>query len=182
MLMQQFEITLKNEKIKFYKILALLLVLLNMAVFIFLLISGVDNYKVALALLVSGLYLIYLLVVAKKNKTVFHINGLSFFILAGCWVALQDYLIAFACITLGLLYHLSLQKFHFVFNEGFVKKMNFPQQTYSWDMFDNVILKDNILTMDLKSNKLIQIEIDNSVNEIQFNEFAQQKLIQKQVQ
>ena len=60
--------------------------------------------------------------------------------------------------------------------------MNFPQQTYSWDMFDNVILKDNILTMDLKSNKLIQIEIDNSVNEIQFNEFAQQQLIQKQVQ
>ena len=133
-------------------------------------------YEAAAALLLSGLYLIYLLYAAKKNKSIFFINGITFFILAGSWVALQNYLIAFACVILGILYHLSLQKLQFVFNDNFVKKMNFPQKAYSWEMLANVMLRDNILTIDLKNNKLIQLEIESNINEIQFNEFAQQQL------
>src|SRR6476620_3255750 len=149
MLMRQFEITLKNDKIIFYKFIALLLVLLNLPVFIFLLIADVHFYEAAAALLLSGLFLIYLLYTAKKNKSNFFINPVTFFILAGSWIALQNYLIAFACFLLGILYHLSLQKLQFVFNDKFVRKMNFPKQSYSWKMFANVILRDNILTIDL---------------------------------
>jgi hypothetical protein len=177
MLMQQFEITLKNEKLKFYKLIALLLVLLNLAVYIFFITADLHFYEAAAALLLSGLYLIYLLYAAKKNKSVFFINGIIFFILAGSWVALQNYLMAFACVILGILYHLSLQKLQFVINGNFVKKMNYPQKTYSWEMLTNVMLRDNILTIDLKNNKLIQIEIENNINEIQFNEFVNQQLI-----
>ena len=54
--------------------------------------------------------------------------------------------------------------------------MNFPQKEYSWEMLDNVMLRDNILTIDLKNNTLIQLEIESNINEIQFNEFAQQQL------
>ena len=172
--MWQFEITLKNDKVKYYKLIALLLVLFNLAVFIYLLFSGVHFYAAAAALLLSGLYVIYLLYEAKKNSNTFFINPISFFILAGSWVALQNYLLAFACITLGILYHLSLQKLQFVFNDNLVKKMNFPQKEYSWEMITNVILKDNILTIDFKNNTLIQLETEGSINEIQFNEFVQQ--------
>ena len=48
-------------------------------------------------------------------------------------------------------------------------------------MFANVILKDNILTIDFKNNKLIQVEIENNINEIQFNEFARQQLFKAPV-
>ena len=112
----------------------------------------------------------------KKIRASFLLTGLLFFILAGSWVALQNYLVAFACVILGILYHLSLQKLQFVFNDDSVKKVNFPQKAYSWEMLDNVMLKDNILTIDLKNNKLIQLEIESNINEIQFNEFAQQQL------
>ena len=106
-------------------------------------------------------------------------DEVSFFILAGCWVALQNYLIAFACVLMGILYHLSLQKLQFVFNGNFVKKMNFPQAEYSWNKFSNVLLRDNILTLDFRNNKLIQLEIENerSISVIEFNEFAQQQLM-----
>lgn len=106
-------------------------------------------------------------------------DEISFFILAGCWIVLQNYLIAFACVFMGILYHLSLQEFQFVFNSNFVKKMNFPQAEYSWDKFSNVVLRDNILTLDFKNNKLIQIEIENekNIHAIEFNEFAQQQLM-----
>lgn len=174
--MQQFEITIKNEKIKYYKVIALLLVLLNVAVFIFLLFADVHFYEAAAALLLSGLYLVYLLYMAKKNSSKFFIREITFFILAGCWVALQNYLVAFGCLFMGILYHLSLQKLQFVFNSDFIRKMNFPQKTYAWDTLANVMLKDNILTIDFKNNTLIQLEIDCNINETQFNEFASQQL------
>jgi len=178
--MQQFEITLKNDKIKFYKFISLLLVLLNLAVFVFLLIANVHFYEAAAALLLSGLYLIFLLYIAKKNKDVFSVNEVTFFILAGSWVALQNYLVAFACVLLGILYHLSLQKLQFLFSNSFVKKLNFPQKVYAWEMFANVVLRDNILTIDLKNNTLIQFEIESDISESQFNAFAQQHLFNKQ--
>lgn len=175
--MQQFEIILKNDKIKSYKFIALLLVSLNIVVFTYLVIAGIHFYEASGALLLSGLYLIYLRYAAKKNRRAFFINEITFFILSVCWLVLQSYLIAIACATLGILYNLSLQKIQFLFNDNFVKKINFPQREFQWEMFSNIVLKDNILTVDFRNNKLIQVEIENNINEIQFNEFAQQQLI-----
>ena len=55
-------------------------------------------------------------------------DEVSFFILAGCWVALHNYLIAVGCVFMGILYYFSLQKLQFVFNNISVKKINFPHQ------------------------------------------------------
>ena len=54
-----------------------------------------------------------------------------------------------------------------------------PKKKYAWAQISNVILKDGILTLDLKNNKLIQkpIESDTSAKEEQeFNEFCLSKL------
>ena len=176
--MQQFEIVLKNYKIKSYRFIALLIALSNMAVFIFLLFSDVHFFEAAASVFLVALYGLYRFYLVKKNKIGFYLDEVSFFILAGCWVGLQNYLLAFSCILLGILYHLSLQKLQFVFNSDFVKKMNFPHSEYSWDNFNNVLLKDNILTLDFSNNKLIQAEIENekSIIEKEFNEFAEQQL------
>ncbi|MEO8414107.1 MAG: hypothetical protein ABI472_10635 [Ginsengibacter sp.] len=176
--MQQFEIVLKNYKIKSYRFIALLIVLSNMAVFIFLLFSDVHFFEAAASVFLVALYGLYRFYLVKKNKSEFYLDEICFFILAGCWVGLQNYLLSFSCILMGILYHLSLQKFQFVFNNDFVKKMNFPTSEYSWDNFNNVLLKDNILTLDFNNNKLIQVEIENekSISEKDFNEFAGQQL------
>lgn len=102
----------------------------------------------------------------------------SFFILAGCWVALHSYLLAFGCIVMGILYYLALQNLEFVIDNNSVRKTNFPRMEYSWDRFSNVILRDNILTLDFNNNKLIQIEIEDDlkINETEFNQFAERRL------
>ncbi len=176
MRMQQFEITLKNEKVKFYKSIALLLVILNLAVFIYLLIAGVHFYEAAASLLLSAFYIIYLLYHSKKTRKPFFVNEFTFFILAGCWIALQSYLVGFCAVVLAILYHLSLQKIQILFTADIVKKINFPQKEFSWEVFTNVIMKDNILTLDFKNNKLMQSETENSINEMEFNEFAVQQI------
>ncbi len=47
--------------------------------------------------------------------------------------------------------------------------------TYEWSNFANIVLKDNLLTLDFKNNKLLQLDIDGTVlaaDEEIFNNFC----------
>lgn len=59
--------------------------------------------------------------------------------------------------------------------EGIHLTRVFKTIIFSWDAMANVILKDNILTIDFKSNKIIQVEVaENSkaIEEESFNSFC----------
>jgi len=176
--MQQFEIILKNDKIKSYRSIALFILLLNLAVFIFLLFYDQYRYEAASAILLIGIYIFMRLYFIRKYNQGNYLDQVLLFVLAGCWFGMQNYLLVFLLVILGILYHLSLQKLLFVFTTDKISKMNFPGKDFDWNMFNNVILKDNILTLDFKNNRLIQAEIDKSheINERQFNSFAQSQL------
>jgi len=54
-----------------------------------------------------------------------------------------------------------------------------PKKKYLWDQVGNVVLKEGILTIDLKNNKLIQKEIDADISEADeqdFNDFCRHQL------
>ncbi|KAA9038486.1 hypothetical protein FW778_13060 [Ginsengibacter hankyongi] len=177
--MLQFEITLKNSKVKSYRFIALLIVFLNFAVFIYLLFFDKYFYDAAASLFLVAVYCLYRFYISKKNKTGFFMDEFSFFILAGSWVALQNYPVVAAYILTGILYYVALQKIQFGFDDNSIRKINFPTAEYQWNQLSNVVLRDDILTLDFNNNKLIQSEIENgkNVNEIEFNEFAQQQLV-----
>ncbi|MEP6582907.1 MAG: hypothetical protein ABJA90_01520 [Ginsengibacter sp.] len=176
--MQQFEITLKNDKIKAYRLFAFLLVLLNTAIFIFLFAYDYRRYEATAALSFTAIYLFIRMYMEKKNNRKNYINGFIFFVLASGWACLHNYLIALACVITGILYYLALQKLKFVFNDDYVQKLNFPKVEYAWDAFTNVIIKDKILTLDLANNKLVQLEIEGEglIDESVFNEFARRHI------
>ena len=55
-----------------------------------------------------------------------------------------------------------------------IKKL-FGSPIHSWGEFNNIILKDNLLTLDFKNNKLLQltlVENEDSVDENNFNTFC----------
>ena len=174
--MQQFDISLKNSKIKSYRVIALLIVIVNLAFFIFFLITGFHFFESASAVFLILLYCLYRFYLSKKFKIGFYLDDLSFFILAGCWVATQNYFAAFLSAIMGILYHLSLQKLQFIFADDFVKKVNFPPKEFLWSKFTNVMLRDNILTLDFRNNKLLQLEIEDGkkIDERMFNKFAKE--------
>ena len=172
-----YSIVVKNEKLKSYRFLALILVLLNVAVFIFLLTYDYKRYEATAALLLLGIYFFIRSNIAKQRNQKNYIDEIMFFVLAGCWVGLQSYLLAVCCVLLGVLFHASLQKIQFVFNADGVYKLNFPKAVYEWHQFTNVMIKDKILTLDFKNNKLIQAETEQEAfDEITFNKFAKQQL------
>ena len=64
-------------------------------------------------------------------------------------------------------------------DEGVHLARVFKTVVFPWTEMDNVILKDNLLTIDLKSNKIIQVEImENSrmVDETAFNLFCKEHI------
>lgn len=176
--MQHFNVILKNDKIKSYRHIALIILLLNLAVFIFMLFYDEYRYEAASAILLVGIYVFMRLYFIKKYKQGNYLDQIIMFVLAGCWLGLQNYFLVTAMVILGILYHLTLQKIQFVFTPEKVTRFTFPGKEYDWNLFNNVILKDNILTLDFKNDKLIQAEIENqkTINEQQFNSFAQLQL------
>jgi hypothetical protein len=176
--MQQFEIILKNDKIKSYRTMALIILILNLVVFIFMLFYDEYRYEAASAILLIGIYIFMRLYFIKKYNHGNYLDQVLLFVLAGCWFGLQNYIMVAALGIVGIFYHLALQKLQFVFTREKVLKLNFPGKEFDWNVFDNVILKDNILTLDFKNNKLIQLEIEKSqnINEQQFNSFAKSQL------
>jgi len=52
----------------------------------------------------------------------------------------------------------------------------FFRKRYKWNELSNVVLKDNLLTLDFKNNKILQKEIEphlSNVDEESFNEFCE---------
>lgn len=63
--------------------------------------------------------------------------------------------------------------------DGACLKRIFKKNIFPWQSLDNVILKDNLLTIDFKSNKLIQAEIEEGTagaDEEKFNRFCKEQL------
>lgn len=55
----------------------------------------------------------------------------------------------------------------------------FKRILFPWPAMDNVILKDNLLTIDFKTNKILQVEIvegERIIDETAFNQFCNERL------
>ena len=64
------------------------------------------------------------------------------------------------------------------FNDEGITFNSFPKRFIAWDKISNVVLKDDLLTIDYKSNKLFQKEIDPGTElsvEKEFNSFCAQR-------
>lgn len=156
-----------------------LMLLMSIAAFV---LAGIKNISALyfLAAAIIFYWLIFCFIQKRKGKEVYYRFAL---LVAACgwylnkkeWLFISiAYLVA--CILekpLKVLPEAAFDENEIVFN-------SFPQKKYLWKDVANAILKDNILTIDLKNNKLIQKEIDAEISEADekdFNEFCKERLI-----
>jgi hypothetical protein len=52
-----------------------------------------------------------------------------------------------------------------------IVRSSFPRKTYRWIDIDTVMIRDNLFTLDLRNNKLIQRELETRVSKTLQNEF-----------
>jgi uncharacterized membrane protein YobD (UPF0266 family) len=79
-------------------------------------------------------------------------------------------------VLLIALYFISKRKLVITINKDHITYPSFPKMLIHWAQLNNVILKDGILTIDLKNNKIIQHSVNENVNEKEFNDFCSRLL------
>ena len=91
-------------------------------------------------------------------------------------------IIGILIITCGLIEKIILQKREFGFSKNIIQENGLLGKKINWNELNRVILKDDILTIDHKNNKLIQVHTDNQddddyeVGADEFNAYCQNRL------
>jgi hypothetical protein len=181
--MKSFEITLKNDKLKQYDRIALYIIIINLALFIYLAIST-EIKSVKISATIGSIFIIitlaidYFLTSIKKNQDSPYKLAAEYAI-SFAWFQMGYWWIAILTFLLGTLYLIAKRPLLVSIIKENIIYPSFPKKKLSWPELNNIILKDGLLTIDLKNNKFIQQSVDESktsVNEQEFNDFCREQL------
>jgi hypothetical protein len=176
-------VSLKRPDFKKYDLISQLLLIAVIIIFLFFLFNNIEAWIwYSLPVLVITAQIIYNLFERRKGELVSY--RISFFIAALGFILLREK--SFFTILLAVLYIIPLfleRQIKFPEEIGFddegITINTFYKKYFPWSLINNVALKDGLLTIDYKNNKLFQKEIEEQVSpvlESEFNEFCRLKL------
>ena len=179
--MQKFELVLVNEKIKQYTLFALLIIVLNIVALSYLAVTRSElRYRcIAVVLLISVLFIIQHF--ANKKQKKFSAKGGAILLIIALYLSFKFWWAALIMALLAMLYIVSMRQFVLSVNANNIIYPSFPKRIIQWNELNNVIIRDGLLTLDFKNNKLIQVLIgrdrtDHDIDEKEFNDFCRRQL------
>jgi signal transduction histidine kinase len=177
-----FIVSLQRPDFKKYDTISFLLLIA--AIFIFLFFFFVDNYfwlYIVSILVIIG-QMIYNFYDRKKGQYLDH--RISFLVACVTFFFIPSN--NFIVIVIALLYAvLALLERQIKFpeevgiNKSGITINTFFKKHYDWSFIDNIILKDGLLTIDYKNNKIFQKEMEEAITPVlekEFNEFCRLQL------
>lgn len=181
--MASYNITLKNEKTGYYNNIALLLILLNLAFFIYLSIaSGEKQWRNAAILgsaLITACLLVDVFLGRIRNNEGFMYRDIAFATIAFTWWQLGFWIPGVIIPLLGVLYQAAKRPLQARFSKEEIVYTSFFPLHITWNQCANAVLKDGLLTIDLKNNRIIQQPVDETktrITESDFNDFCREQL------
>ena len=181
-MMTKYQITLPNDKAKAYNRISLLVLAINLLAF------GLSFFKQhSLAAYIAAMIMMFVisfalfLYISKniklQNKVTIVAIGLS----AITWLLLGDYVLMFLMGLVAAVSFYTLQKPVVYFMDEGVAYPSFPKKMYPWSEVNQVMLKSNVLTIDLKNNQLMQFALPDEtivgINEDAFNEYCRGRVV-----
>ena len=179
--MQKYELVLKNDRMKASKTFILFFIAMNIIFFIALAVATKDfsiKSKSILVVFMTMAGFVAEYYSRKKNKSLSGKGAaLLYFIIA--YLLLNFWWMALAVLIVAIFYTISLRKLIVYINSNQIIYPSFPKKTFDWIEISNIILKDDLLTIDFKNNKIIQQlteKTEHPVNEKEFNDFCKSHL------
>lgn len=178
----QYVVTLKNTSRKYIDNFSLLLLVISILFFIRQLLYG-EHSKGTNVFAVSCIFIIIVIIgynlyqSRNKRKTVYRY---ALFIAGMLWIIVPS--MQWLCVPftiLGFIEGTAKLPLDVGFLDDRVVINTLLKRRYSWTDFNNVILKDNLLTLDFKNNRLLQretIDEDGDAEEDEFNAYCQEQL------
>lgn len=182
--MDKFCIILPNEKKGTYKILTLLIAVINIVGLAYVSThvnedSSFHNWSAAGISSIAAPLIFYIFFKKGRETNIFQMI-FGFFLASILWMLIGFYLMGFLLLIFAVAGLLALRKLKVEFDNQLISYPSFPRKKIEWNEVSNLILRDNILTIDLKNNKLIQHTLNENENEgldeTAFNTFVQQQL------
>ena len=114
-----------------------------------------------------------------KKKKVYYSRALL--IAALVWMKMPYYQwLCFAFIILALLEYQAKYAIEIGFSDTEIKINSLLKKKYHWSDFNNIVLKDGLLTLDFANNKVLQREVeddeDDEADEDEFNDYCKKQL------
>ena len=179
----KYSFTLKDNNQKAYRLFTWFLFFLHVAAAMFVLNTTDIKTRISIGILLAfyaAISLIYYLY-RKHAKALETFSFLMALFYASFWFQQVGIfaLIAFAAVY-GIVTVVKGKTTTVLFStEGVSLTRVFKTVVFPWTEMENVILKDNILTIDFKTNKIIQVEIVEAarmVEETEFNLFCKTQM------
>jgi hypothetical protein len=176
--MKHFELILKNEKEVSYQKISILLLVLNLVGLLF--ITYLKDFKnwgpfIMAAIAIFSAFIAFYF--SNKNERS-PLTG-AFFVLSLAWI-FANYWVVGLLNTLFMTLHIAaLQKPIVSISESRVIYPSFPKKKIDWQELSNLMIKDGLLTIDFKNNRIIQqqiADISSTIDEKEFNDFCRQQL------
>ncbi len=176
--MKQFKIEIPNERLKTYKIVTFLILTLNFLGFgyVFVQTTGMASIIAIVAILINAVPWAYYLLNKKHIKS--PIIEITFIASAVVWLYFGNYWMGAMLLVFGIIGFFANKKPIIIFTEDGIEYPSFPVKKYSWQEVTQVLWKDDILTIDMKDNKLLQFNIEkefsSTFDEKAFNHFCKE--------
>ncbi|MEX0635812.1 MAG: hypothetical protein WD135_03520 [Ferruginibacter sp.] len=174
---QHYSIEIPNPKATTYKVVTLIIAIINALSFAFVYLKSEQGIGILLmgAVLASGSLILYAIRNNTKNATVFNIE-IIFGICAIIWFITGNYWLGLPLLLFGLIGMIVPKKPMIILNEEAIQYPSLTGAKWPWKTIEWVILKDGILTVEKKDNHLLQITLDQNIaahiNEAAFNKFC----------
>jgi hypothetical protein len=178
--MQEYQITLKNEKLGLYHRLSIFFIMILFPVYCYILFftfTNISGASMFITIAVIGLCLMGRMIFPGIKNRIW--LWIFFVLLSVGFSYLRIYWLTATCVLLGIFFLYATKEKIVDFSASRIFYPSFPSKEISWADLNNCLLKDTLLTIDFKSNKVIQQLIDEKtgvVNEKEFNDFCREQL------
>lgn len=165
--MINYSIAIPNSRSGAYKVVTILILAMNSLVFGWLAGNGSLHTYTPITVVGFSVNIIFLLwlLISRLYKQEPPFNPAIIFLLsAACWAVSQKFLLAFLMLVFGSIGLVSNRNLYILFVDEGIKYPSFPIKHFQWNQVSQVILKDDILSIDLKDNRLLQFKLEPKVS------------------
>jgi hypothetical protein len=181
--MHSYSINIPDDKATTYPVVTFIIAVINLLAFGYLLFTSSGraiHSMIILGFIMSILAVVfYLIKYFSIYFSSFRIE-ISFIICAIAWLVAGYYLLAFLLLAFALLGFATNKNLVIHFSEEGIRYPSFPVRLYRWSEVDFVILKDDILSIEMKDNRLLQFTLEQSIaskiDDLVFNAFCAQQI------
>ena len=181
--MKSISIQIPNDKAATYYVVTFIIALINLLAFGFAVVNvQPGSGQLAIYTGFSSSLLAVILLVMKRYRGYFSIVRVEvlFILCAVSWIFTGNYLQGFLLMAFAFLGFMTLNKKLVHFSGEGIRYPSFPVKLIPWKDVDFVVLKDDILTIEMKNNTLMQFtlekEISAAINPDEFNNFCREQL------